>query len=72
MKIKVEIDSEDLLKFTTAKEDEQLAKEMVENASDEILVDEIVKRMLVYDVLNELTEKERKETFAEYGYIKEE
>ena len=72
MKIKVEIDSEDLLKFTTASEDEQLAKEMLGNASDDVLVDEIFKRMLVYDVLNELTEKEREETFAEYGYIKKE
>lgn len=72
MKIKVEIDSEDLLRFTTASEDEQFIKEMLENASDKVLVDEIFKRMLVYDVLNELTEKELEELLAEYGYIKEE
>lgn len=72
MKIKVEIDSEDLLGFTTASEDEQFIKEMLENASDKVLVDEIFKRMLVYDVLNELTEKELEELLAEYGYIKEE
>jgi hypothetical protein len=72
MKIKVEIDSEDILRFTTASEDEQFIKEMLENVSDEILVDEIFKRMLIYDVLSELTEKELEETFAEYGYIKEE
>lgn len=44
---------------------------MVENASDDVLVDEIISRELVSDVLNELTEKELEETFAEYGYIKE-
>lgn len=72
MKIKVEIDSEDLLRFTTASEDRQFIKEMVENASDEVLVDEIISRELVSDVLNELTEKELEELLAEYGYIKEE
>lgn len=72
MKIKVEIDSEDLLRFTTASEDEQFIKEILENASDKVLVDEIFKRMLVYDVLNELNERELEELLAEYGYIKEE
>lgn len=72
MKIKVEIYSEDLLRFTTASEDRQFIKEMVENASDEVLVDEIISRELVSDVLNELTEKELEELLAEYGYIKEE
>lgn len=72
MKIKVEIDSEDLLRFTTASEDRQFIKEMVENASDDVLVDEIISRELVSDVLNELTEKELEELLAEYGYIKEE
>ena len=72
MKIKVEIDSEDLLRFTTASEDRQFIKEMVENASDEVLVDEIISRELVSDVLNELNERELEELLAEYGYIKEE
>lgn len=72
MKIKVEIDSEDLLRFTTASEDRQFIKEMVENASDEVLVDEIISRELVSDVLDELTEIELEELLAEYGYIKEE
>lgn len=72
MKIKVEIDSEDLLRFTTASEDEQFIKEMLENASDKVLVDEIISRELVSDVLNELNERELEELLAEYGYIKEE
>lgn len=72
MKIKVEIDSEDLLRFTTASEDRQFIKEMVENASDEVLVDEIISRELVSDVLNELNERELEKLLAEYGYIKEE
>lgn len=72
MKIKVEIDSEDLLKFTTVSEDEQLAKEMLNNVKDEDLVNEIISRELVSDVLNELTERELEELLAEYGYIKEE
>ena len=72
MKIKVEIDSKDLLMFTTQSEDREFIKEMVENASDDVLVDEIISRELVSDVLNELTEKELEETFAEYGYIKKE
>lgn len=72
MKIKVEIDSEDLLRFTTASEDRQFIKEMVENASDEVLVDEIISRELVSDVLDELNERELEKLLAEYGYIKEE
>lgn len=72
MKIKVEIDSEDILRFTTASEDEQLVKEMLENASDKVLVDEIISRELVSDVLDELNERELEELLAEYGYIKEE
>lgn len=72
MKLKIEIDSEDLFRFTTAREDREFIKEMVENASDDVLVDEIISRELVSDVLNELTEKELEELLAEYGYIKEE
>lgn len=72
MKIKVEIDSKDLLMFTTQSEDREFIKEMVENASDDVLVDEIISRELVSDVLNELTERELEELLAEYGYIKEE
>lgn len=72
MKLKVEIDSEDIFRFTTASEDEQLAKEMLYNVKDEDLVNEIISRELISDVLNELTEKELEELLAEYGYIKEE
>ena len=72
MKIKVEIDSEDLFRFTTRSEDEQFIKEMLENASDEVLIDEIISRELVSDVLNELNERELEELLAEYKYIKEE
>lgn len=72
MKIKVEIDSEDLLRFTTPREDREFIKEMLENASDEDLVNEIINRELVSDVLNELNERELEELLAEYEYIKEE
>lgn len=72
MKIKVEIDSEDLLRFTTASEDEQLAKEMLYNVKNEDLVNEIISRELVSEILNELNERELEELLAEYGYVKEE
>lgn len=72
MKIKVEIDSSDLLTYTTAEEDEQLAKEMLHLIKDDVLVNEIVDRELVADVLDELSERELEEIMAEYGFIKEE
>lgn len=72
MKLKVEIDSEDLFKYTTAAEDEQLAKEMLYSIKDGDLVNEILSREIVSDVLDELNERELEQLLAEYGFVKEE
>lgn len=71
MKIKVEIDSEDLLKYTSAHEDRELAKELMYNLKDEDLVNEVLSREIVSDVLDELSERELEEIMAEYGFVKD-
>lgn len=70
MKLRVEIDSKDLFKYTTAREDEELAEELIGEATDDCLIEEILKRHLVSDVLDRMNVRELEEMLAEYGFTK--
>lgn len=68
MKLRVEIDSEELLKYTTAREDSELAEELIGNAKDEVIIEEVFNRQLVSDVLDRMNMRELEEMLAEYGF----
>lgn len=70
MKLRVEIDSKDLFKYTTAREDEELAEELIGNVKDEVIIEEVFNRHLVSDVLDRLNVRELEEMLAEYGFTK--
>lgn len=72
MKIKVEIDTRDLLMFTTSKEDKEFASEFLTYASDDDLIQEFNSRGLLSDVIDELSDKDKDSLFGEYGYVKQE
>lgn len=70
MKLKIEIDSKDLFKYTTAREDSELAEELIGNVKDEVIIEEVFNRHLVSDVLDRINVRELEEMLAEYGYTK--
>lgn len=72
MKIKIDIDTDDLLRYTSSKEDEEIAKEIISRARDEDVVNEVIDRCLVEDVLDELNESTIEEIFGKYGFVRKE
>lgn len=70
MKLRVEIDSKELLKYTTAREDSELAEELIGNVKDEVIIEEVFNRHLVSDVLDKMNVRELEEMLAEYGFTK--
>lgn len=70
MKLRVEIDSKELLKYTTAREDSELAEELIGNVKDEVIIEEVFNRHLVSDVLDKMMLRELEEMLAEYGFTK--
>lgn len=70
MKLRVEIDSKELFKYTTAGEDSELAEELIGNVKDEVIIEEVFNRHLVSDVLDRLNVRELEEMLAEYGFTK--
>lgn len=66
MKLKIEIDSDKLTQYTSREEDAMLADELIENASDAALVEEVVSRDIAEDVLDRLTKQKREELFKLY------
>jgi hypothetical protein len=71
-KILFEIDTEDLFDNTTAKQDNEIFKEMVERIPDDILVTEVTDRNLLDDVFSNATRGEQEELFLsnaeDFGY----
>lgn len=72
MKVKIEIDTSDITRFTSYKEDSEIAKEFLEHASEKDLINEVISRNLTIDLLDELTEHERALIFSHYGYEEKE
>lgn len=70
MKLRVEIDSKELLKYTTAREDSGLAEELIGYIKDEVIIEEVFNRHLVSDVLDKMNVRELEEMLAEYGFTK--
>lgn len=75
MKIKVEIDTDDLFDYTSSKEDEEIAKEILPKASNEALIDEVVDRKLGDDVFAQLSKEEQISIISyyaeDYGFVRE-
>ena len=72
MKIKVDIDIDDLTKYTSNQEDKEIAKHFISEATDEDIVNEAINRCLVEDVLDELNESTIEEIFGKYGFVRKE
>ena len=72
MKIKIDIDIDDLLRYTSYEEDKEIAKKFISEARDEDVVNEVIDRCLVEDVLNELNESTLDEIFEKYGFVRKE
>lgn len=72
MKIKVEIDIDDLTKYTSYQEDAEIAKHFISEARDEDVVNEVIDRCLVENVLDELKESTIEEIFGKYGFVRKE
>ena len=72
MKIKIDIDIDDLLRYTSFEEDKEIAKKFISEARDEDVVNEVIDRCLVENVLDELNESTIEEIFGKYGFVREE
>ena len=72
MKIKIDIDTDDLLIYTSFKEDQEFAKQFLSYATDEDIINELLYRNLVSDAVDELSECEKEDLFSKYGYEKDE
>ena len=76
MKVKVEIDTDDLFDYTTSKEDEEIANEILPKASNEALIDEVVDRKLGDDVFAQLSKEEQISIISyyaeDYGFVRQE
>ena len=66
MKVKIEIDTSDILKYTSFKEDQEIAKEFIENLSDEDIIHEVLNRGILEDIIEELTENQQRELLKQY------
>lgn len=71
-KILVEINTEDLFDNTTAYQDNEIFKEMVERIPDDLLIKEVAGRNLLEDVFQESIRGEQEELFLnnaeDFGY----
>lgn len=72
MIIKIDINTDDLMKYTSYEEDKEIAKQFISEASDKDVVDEVINRCLVEDVLDELNESTIEEIFGKYGFVRKE
>jgi hypothetical protein len=66
MKVKIEIDTSDILRYTSYKEDQEIAKEFIENLSDEDIINEVLNRGILEDIIEELTEDQQRELLKQY------
>lgn len=70
MKILVEIDTGNLLNNTTAQQDEEIADSLISCASCEAVVNAVIEKGVVDEVLAALSEADRENLFSTYGYCK--
>lgn len=66
MIIKVDIDTDNLLEHTTRQQDEKIGAQFIRGATDEVVIDELVSRGLVEDVLETLTKDEIEKLFEKF------
>lgn len=75
-KILIQIDTDDLLEHTTAAQDREVFREFLDKIPNEMLVEEVVNRSLLYDVFCESRCTEQRELIDEwadnFGYTREE
>ena len=69
MKLKIEIDSNDLTDYTSAKEDTELAKEFIKFADDYTIIEEAINRDLITDILEELNTNDLEIVLRKFEYI---
>lgn len=69
MKLKIEIDSDDLTVYTSAKEDTELAKEFIKFADDCTIIEEAINRDLITDILDELNTNDLEIVLRKFEYI---
>lgn len=69
MIVKVNIDTDDIFSFTSRAEDEIIARDFIQHATDEDLIDEIISRGLICDVIEVLDENSRVDIFDYFGYV---
>ena len=75
-KILIQIDTDDLLEHTTAAQDREVFRELLDKIPDEMLVEEVVNRSLLSDVFCESRRTEQQELIDvwadNFGYTREE
>lgn len=75
-KILIQIDTDDLLEYTTAAQDREVFREFLDKIPDEMLVEEVTSRELLDDVFDESKRSEQQglvDKWADvFGYTKEE
>lgn len=75
-KILIQIDTDDLLEYTTAAQDREVFREFLDKIQNDMLVEEVANRELLSDVYNESKRSEQQELMDEwaddFGYTKEE
>lgn len=77
MKVKVEIETTDIFRFTSSsKEDSQIVEELLDSLEDESLISAIIDRGLYKELFDSLSTNEQEsiiENYAnDYGYFKSE
>lgn len=72
MKVKVEIDTDDLLLGMTRSETEAFADELIFRATDDAIVEEVIERDLMDGILDILGEGVLIALLEPYGFIKKE
>lgn len=75
MKVKVEIETTDLFRFTSsAREDSKIVEELLDSLNDEPLIQAVINRGLVEDLFDCLSAKEQDNIIGKYandfGYTK--
>ena len=71
MDILVRINTDDLLEHTSVSEDREIANSFLNKATDDALVKEVCSRGLAEEVLDSLSDDERRELFESYGFVEE-
>ena len=70
LKVKIEIDPSDLTRFTSAKEDREIARLFMDNLTDDDVVEMVKDKGLFREVLDEIAEGELEKILSDYGYYK--